>query len=324
MPIRSLYNQYHGINPHLHSQWQAEEGWQEFHTAHLSDLNKLLKRELRPLGYTSSLEPSVQIRRNGEISKPEADVGIFDTDPIRPLYRPKSLISSETIAAEAILPIPEWIYEENPISEKNYQAVAIYEWIAKDNQKGELVAWIELLSPSNKKPRSDGKLYLSKREKLLRHQIVFIELDYLHESPPTFPRLTVYPEQLGSHPYRIAVMDPRPDFSHSQGYVREFDVDDPIPTMIIPLNGEDQFTFDFGIPYRKTYEEMLYGLESVDYHTLPIHFQRYSPADQARILGRLLAVIEAEQQGQTLPQTPLPRLEVTDLMASWERFKALT
>ncbi|MCU0513630.1 MAG: hypothetical protein MUE40_13805, partial [Anaerolineae bacterium] len=54
----------------------------------------------------------------------------------------------------------------------------------------------------------------------------------------------------------------------------------------IALHAADVLTFDFGAPYRKTYEEALYGLE-IDYRQLPERFETYSPADQACIRQRL-------------------------------------
>jgi hypothetical protein len=86
----------------------------------------------------------------------------------------------------------------------------------------------------------------------------------------------------------------------------EFAVDAPIPTLNIPLSGDDQLTFDFDAPYQRLYREMLYGLDTVDYATLPPNFERYSPADRARIANRMLAVIAAAQAGVDLEAGPLP------------------
>jgi hypothetical protein len=51
---------------------------------------------------------------------------------------------------------------------------------------------------------------------------------------------------------------------------------------------------------------MVYGLESVDYRQLPPHFDRYSPADQARIAARMVAVLRAARAGADLEAAPLP------------------
>jgi hypothetical protein len=109
-----------------------------------------------------------------------------------------------------------------------------------------------------------------------------------------------------AHPYRIAVIDPRPNFDEGKAYIAEFDVDQPIPTVTIPLNGDDLVAFPFDQPYQKTYTETLYGLELVDYSQLPQHFDRYSPADQARIANRMVAVLQAARDGVDLETGPFP------------------
>ncbi len=289
MKVGSVKNQYGGINPHLHSLWQAQGGWNSFHTAHIADLNKTLKGQLLPMGYTAEIEASLQIRRVGETSTEiETDITIYD------LY--------STRAQQAL---PK-LLAESEISEKQYGAIAIYERQAK----GQPVAWIELLSPSNKGSSRDAETYREKRLKVLQSGIVYVEIDYLHESLPTFPLIHDYRGRKGSatnaHPYRLIVIDPRPEFDAGEAWVSEFDVDQPIPTVTIPLNSDDTLDFDFGIPYAKTFEEMLYGAELVDYSQLPVNFDHYSEPDRVRIVARMLAVVEAAQRGENLEEN-VPR-----------------
>lgn len=132
--------------------------------------------------------------------------------------------------------------------------------------------------------------------------LVFVEIDYLHETPPTFPRLANYArKQPGSLPYRIAVLDLHPDFKTGPADIHEFDVDAPIPAVPIPLNAGDVLQFDFGMPYQKVFEESFYG-DDVDYAELPLNFDRYSDSDKLRILNRMLTVIEVAD----LEKAPLP------------------
>ncbi len=144
-----------------------------------------------------------------------------------------------------------------------------------------------------------------------------MELDYLHESGATFGPLGRYriPQRQAAdahaHPYRIAVIDPRPNFDEGKAYIAEFDVDEAIPMLTIPLNDNDQLRFDFDAPYQKTYTETLYGLELVDYRKLPLHFDRYSPADQARIANRMIAVLWALEQGEDLETGPFAVTELS-------------
>src|SRR6202011_1559181 len=54
----------------------------------------------------------------------------------------------------------------------------------RDRQGRELVAVIELLSPSNKRPGEDREQYLAKRRELLRSPAHLVEIDLLRGGPP--------------------------------------------------------------------------------------------------------------------------------------------
>lgn len=79
---------------------------------------------------------------------------------------------------------------------------------------------------------------------------------------------------------------------------------------------------DLGTVYRETFEEMGYGLEFVDYSELPVNFDRYSEEDQARIVSRMVVVLEAVSKGIDLNATaPLP-VEQLALEAGLKRLDA--
>ncbi len=310
--ISAVKNQYFGINAHLHSFWQAQGGWREFHTAHIVDLTRQLKLDLRPLGYTASIEDSLQIRRSDfEERRPESDVAIYDKDPVRP-FMPVSPVAV-AVPQAAILTMPDVMVDYEELSE--YRAISIHS-SEERNEERTLVAWIELLSPSNK--LQDVHPYRKKRFDLLSNGIVFIEIDYLHESPPTISRIPNYAawrrrQQIPSnaHPYRIVVIDPRPEVMKGKAFDHEFDVDMPIPQVNIPLNQDDNLDFDFDSVYQKTLTETLFALEFVDYSQLPINFERYVPADRQRIAMRMVTILEAACAGNNLETAPFPCREIT-------------
>ncbi len=300
--IRSVKNQYRGINAHLHSLWQAKGGWNSFHTAHIDDLMRLMKAQLRPMGYTADLEQSVQLRRLDEpAGEPESDVSIYDLDPVRTGQASPRL---QTGSQQLILDIPQAL-QLGRFSAKKLSAVGIYHIEQGKDERGKPVAWVELLSPSNKPGGRDDGDYYNKRLKLIESGIELVEIDYLHESGPTLANVPIYrirmnqPADPDSHPYRIAVINPRPAVEEGQVIVTGFDVDAPIPIISIPLNGHDVLEFDFGAAYTKTIEEAFYG-DEVDYSQLPLNFERYSPDDQTRIVNRMLAVLSAAQEGVDL------------------------
>ncbi len=325
--VKALKNQYYGINAHLNSYWQNDEEWSEFHTSYIVHISAALKAQLLPLGYTTGKERSLQIRRlDKPDSTPRSDVSIYDLDRTRSQSR---IAPGQSGAFDLVLTLPEVLAaEENPV---DYWAIAIYAADQTGKEKGEPVAWVEVLSPSNKPGGQHAQEYRTKRRKLLDSGIVFVEIDYLHESAPTFNQLPAYRARdrdgnplPDAHPYRILVIDPRPMIPYGKLYVYHFDVDQPIPTVTIPLSRADQIDFDFGTPYERMLEMELFTLEAVDYTQLPIKFNRYTPVDQQRIANRMLAVLEAAQQGIDLETGPFPTqsIPLEEALARIDAFQA--
>lgn len=307
--VGSLRNQYYGVNAHLHSYWQAQGGWAEFHTSHIVDLTRSLKEKLLPLGYSAGIEQSLQVRRmNDGIRRPTSDVLIYHEDPT--VLR-EAVVAYHTEQRQFTLTLPDVLEDEDDLSEKEYRAIALYTVQARQSG-GTPVVWIELLSPSNKPGGRDAESYRIKRRQVLEKGIVLVELDYLHESAPTFRRIPNYrtrrrtQSEAGAQPYHFIVVDPRPQIDKGSVQVYQFGIDEPIPVVTIPLLGTDQFQFDFGPAYDRTLKELFFHYERVDYRELPQHFDRYSQADQQRIANRMVAVLEAAHQGLDLETGPFP------------------
>lgn len=313
MAIRAQRNLFNGVNPLLHSTWQAEYTWEDFHDRHMGDAAGLLREILRPLGYTARMERSLQVvRSDNEMFSPQSDILISDT---------KHRDSAASPVADSVLTV--WDLVRESLEDLSYRAITLY---ARDRKsRDEPVAWIELLSPTNKGRSADARTYQAKRNMLLESGIVFVEMDYLHETPPTFPSLADYTQgKPNAHPYRIMVLDPRPDLHRGPVYPFEFGVGDRIPQVKIPLNDGDVVFFDFGAAYQKTFTEMGYGLEDIDYAHLPVNFDRYIPADQAKIAARLVAIRRAVDAGadlETADITPveMPLEEALAVLASASR-----
>jgi hypothetical protein len=316
-PVRSIRNQYLGINAHLHSFWQATATWNRFHNAQITHLMETLRADLLPLGYVAEIEESLQIRRVGHDvpTRPRGDVVIYDPDPAR--------AARSATSTSATLTVADLLTDEE--TDHPYFAVTLHP-LGPDLTPGEAVAWIELLSPTNKGNSQDAATYIGKRRALLDSGLVFVEIDYLHETPPTFPRLLDYSNaeerEYGAQPYRIVVLDPRPDLRVGPASIDEFAVDEPIPTVAIPLNGGERITFDFGRPYRRMFEQGSYGY-NLDYSIRPLRFDRYSAADQRRIALRMLATVEAARAGLNIEEGPFPTSDLT-LKEALARLAALT
>ena len=317
-PVRSIKNQYQGINAHLHSYWQTDGGWSEFHTTYIIYLANALKAVLLPMGYTAAVEPSLQIRRLDAPDKmeyPESDITVYDPNPQRPAT-PSRKDAPLMNTSELVLPLAETLFAE-PASTKRLNAIKIYSLTERGPNRGEPVVWIELLSPSNKPDGRDGDEYLSKRLKVIENGIVFLEIDYLHESSPTLDgipndriRQNRQPEP-NAHPYRILIVDPRPNVVAGVIRVSQFDVDDPLPSLSVALRGSDILSVDFATPYHRAIQDALYGFELADYRKLPRNFGRYSQADQRRIVVRMLSILAAQRQGTDLETGPFPTQEMS-------------
>ncbi len=83
--VRSVQNQYRGINAHLHSRLKSENEWANFHVNFICDVTRLMQPILFPLGYRAYTGQSLQIRRYAESgSNKESDyyhaVGICRED----------------------------------------------------------------------------------------------------------------------------------------------------------------------------------------------------------------------------------------------------
>jgi hypothetical protein len=291
--LKTVLNQFPGINPLLHSKLQAEGGWDNFHVNHISDLTGFLQRDLRSMGYLAQAEQSLQIRRREDAGR----------------HPPAYVTQGGSLA----LSVPD-LLELTEEDLATYRAIGIYQK-ASDGARGDAVAWLELLSPANKPGGRHFAAYREKRTALLQAGLVFIELDYLHHQAPTIA-VPLYPEHAESSCYRILIIDPRPDWLNGAGLVFPIHVDEKLPTLTIPLNVDDVIQFDFDAPYQQTYERLFFG-DEVDYDTLPQMWEHYSTDDQAKILSRLLAL----RNGGAVTQHPPLSIKPLSLVEAQQHWK---
>lgn len=220
--------------------------------------------------------------------------------------------------AEPSMPLEQPL--EDIDTEHPYSAIALYR---REHSDDAPVAWVELLSPSNKGISEDARKYRAKRRALLESRTVFVEIDFLHETPTTFSSLGDYTTgSADAKPWHIVVLDPRPDLRVGRGRPYGFVVDQPIPTAMIPLNDGDLLIFNFDAADQRTYTEMAYGLELVDYALLPDSFERYNTPDRARIVARLMAIRAAAESGADLETADIAPASLTldealRLAANW-------
>ncbi len=274
------HNIFPGVNPYLQSRL-LESDWRSFHAIFVVDIAKTLSLAVLPLGYIAQPEAGLQVRHiDGDTPGFRVpDVAVYDTGTAA-----ESIATPSAVAATSVVPAAEFVDTTNIPDE--YNAVAIRK-LGADEQAP--VAWLEVLSPSNKLPRSAFKDYATKRTEVLRAGIVFVEVDFIYTQPPTSLRLPNYSRtQSGAYPYHITVIDPRPELDAGNAYTYGFGVLDALPTVTIPLDGDDRVDFDFGVAYRKTFDEGLYAVQ-INYDREAPAFSQFSTADRDRIRAHLAA-----------------------------------
>lgn len=315
MSVRSALNQYLGANAHFLSYCQSADKtkrkrWAGFHDAYIHDIQRTLGAALEPFGYAVDNTTSLQVREydpesdqeTGRFHPEKSDLGVFH-DPAPdfsyPTPAPDRLMTSGVLT----LPIPDTFRLDETAF---FHALAIRE-IKQTDDWGKIVAWIELLSPSNKPGGADARDYLSKRLTLVAAEIPLIEIDLLHKQAPVIAGIPLYRPGRGqaanAKPYLITVTDPRPG-APSSGYTRvfSFKVDEPFPLVPIPLLGEFDHPFDFGVPFNQTFALAVHH-RLVDYEQLPEDFDTYQLRDQAAIQARMRIVQLRRDQ---LEQGPFP------------------
>jgi hypothetical protein len=271
MALYHPHNLFAGVNPHLMSRHQTPNThlYRSFHNDHITDIKRLLQAQL-PRGYEADSEDLLTIVQQSTGYAPffqprYPDISIRTSPSSLP-----TTIMGEAIAAEPTLRIPIVAStEDEPLS------IAI-------SSEGRVVAVIEMLSPSNKQGRG-AQDYQVKRLELLQVGIVLVEIDYLHETKSPIEGLPSYPRDQKSQPYYIAVSDPRNEIA-----VYSFGINQPIPTLKIPLVGQDSVIFDFDRAYQHTFEQGFY--RKVDYHELPSRMESYHPDDQALIRAHVATI----------------------------------
>jgi hypothetical protein len=314
--IFSERNQYLGVNAHLHSHFLHDEteGWEEFHGDFIVDLTRALNADLRPMGYAARRERSLQLRLFDESQRrPKSDVLISDVNAPVSQPRPSPVLTG--LMEEVVYVGAANLLTERLEDIKRPGAIQIYEQDkASRSGRGKPVAWLELLSPSNKSG-SGYHDYVEKRDRLLDDRLVFVEIDLVHGVSTSLESIQDYRPSgrtwkpiVDAYPYHIWMIDPRAAFDDPQsGGVASFSVDQPIPMLKIPLNHGDHVLCDFGSVYRHTFEAQPAFSDQVDYSRPPVNAAAdYNARDLRAIAARMLTVQALAARGVDLMQGPFP------------------
>jgi hypothetical protein len=264
-----------GINPYLMSFLQtvgsseSPSTFPSFHTSHIAHITDALNQVL-PQQYIALSEPSMQIQ--GRDYGDEAFEKDSQIIPDVTIYKPQTGSGSRGgIAASPSLVLDVKIEEI-----REWTSVVIRELRTAQHRKhGEAIVRIELLSPSNMLGQPYGNTYQQTRQKTVMSETTLLEIDYLHEYRSPIPSMPIYPSHPQAKPYNIA-------FTKQKTEVYFWGINEPIPSILIPLKAEDSIVFDFNKPYQYTWENSRFWFY-LDYLQDPERMNTYSSDDQTLI-----------------------------------------
>ena len=222
-----------GMNPYLEHPYI----WHNFHGSFIYALRDALIERLRP-HYFVQVDENVYLH---ELSAEERRLlGRPDVGISKP---PESEMSGGT--RTAILESPAIVHHQLAVDELCEPYLRIL-----DVQSREVIAVIEMLSPSNK--GSDREQYLSKRNRTLKSSTHFVEFDFLRAGR------RMPDENVPTSDYAVMVSrhGSRPKANYWPIRLR-----DPIPSIPVPLRDDATVSIDPKIVLDRVYDRAGYDYE---------------------------------------------------------------
>ena len=251
-----------GLDPFIEGQ-----RWPSFHTMLIAEFVRRLGRTLRPK-YVCVVEERVYFERfddPADFRRPDLQLAL---DPQR----------RRRVTARTAVAVAEPEIRETPATvEETERLIHVLTLPGK-----ELVAVLEVLSPSNKRRGSEGRAqYLQTRASVMATNAHLVEVDLLRGGAPLPARPPLGPGQGG---VLVSPGDERP-----QVLVYACPLRMPLPTVSIPLCGDEPpATLDLQAAYAEVYEDLAFE-DSLD-RTIPLD-PPLSPEDAAWVAERLAAPV---------------------------------
>lgn len=225
--------------------WIESQRWEQFHFEFIREAARQLVPQVRPR-YEIAPEQRIYVERS-----------FGDDEPIRPdvalLEVGDSSRGGGMLTAAATVSIRPATYTL-PMPEERREAYLVI----RDRRDQSVVTIVEVLSPTNKTPGSDGRgLYLRKRLSVLESRTNLVEIDLLRGGRrlPTLERLK--PADYIAFVCR-GQSRPRAD-------VDAWDLRRPLPLVPIPLAADDrEVALDLQAAFSRVYDDFGYDY-SLDY-----------------------------------------------------------
>jgi len=229
-----------GMDPYLeHSQL-----WPDVHLGLISAIRTELAPRLSPR-YTVSVEERTYIAS----TDPASFVGRADV-AISTQRKPMPALAGGNGGIAVREPVAVYVPTSDVVTERYLEVRSV--------QYGYVVTVIELLSPSNKRPGSEGlREYQTKRETLLTTRTSLVEIDLLRAGER--PAIS---DPIPESDYRIVIVR---GWERPRASLYAVDVRDTIPTIPIPLQrGEEETLLDLNTLLHRLYDQAVYNLR-IDY-----------------------------------------------------------
>jgi hypothetical protein len=205
-----------GMNPYL----EQPEVWHDFHQAFITAIRSALTPQIRP-SYVAKIDDHIYIH---ELASDERYLlGRSDVSVVR------SGGGTATATAHSVAPAYGQIVPGVDQVREPYIEI-------RDRETRELIAVIEILSPTNKTPGSDREQYIGKRNVILSSNTHLVEIDLLRGGE----RMPV--EGLAPCDYVVMV---RRSYERPRIGLWPLSLRDPLPTIPVPLRiGDSDATID--------------------------------------------------------------------------------
>ena len=235
-----------GMDPYL----EDPELWPDVHGGLIAHLQDVLNDRL-PVKYVARKEARVYVAGRDD---PGSDVRIPDVRIERSTLPEKAPSSGGVAVLVPTEPVVFTTLAGEEIEER---------YLTIKDRRGNLIAVIEVLSPTNKIAGSAGRTsFLNKRQEVLRSAAHWVEVDFLRTGervPPTFPSL--------DYEYRI-VLSRADDRKHDRCW--PIRVKGTLPVVSIPLASPDpDVVVDLGAVFTAAYKSGAYD-RSIDYRKPPV------------------------------------------------------
>ncbi|MCS7208452.1 MAG: DUF4058 family protein [Fimbriimonadales bacterium] len=242
-----MSNPFPGMNPYL----ERKSLWEGVHHRLITYAANHLQRLLRPRYYVSLEERMYVVETAREI---QPDVALKRHDKPR---------TGSVAVLEATYDPPLVLQIEPMEHTEGYIHIL-------DRERGmRLVTVIELLSPTNKEPNSQGRaLYLRKQAEILKSDVHLVEIDLLRDGEYTLAAPLGRLREQVRQPWHYLVSIRRAD-EPERFLLYPRTVRERLPVIPIPLAiGEGEVALDLQALFNQCYEDGAYG-DVVDYRELP-------------------------------------------------------